>query len=275
MLVPMRLVLALVVFSGCTLLDPTREAEENERSRLDARYAGVVELRDNLVAREQEHAQILTALEPFRTWPDDATLAASVHPDAGVSSKQLGFYRVVTISSPGDAASAFLAAESLDTRGAGRVTVVRPGPPSFSVDVAVVQLPKAGATAASAPVFDESAVCFKACQQRRAFIVEQARRIDEVEAQLGLVKSLPRDKRALLDMLQTQGKLGEPHHAFFHVLATAPWASEVQEAWTSGPDVLLRMKPTFDPSTCETVLRSVASCAWDEKKRVVVLAPVK
>lgn len=276
MKLPMRLLLLVVVLSGCSLMDPTRESERDERTRLDFRYVVLTELKDNLEERRREHAQILTSLEPFRAWPDDAALAASVHPDAGISSKPLGFYRIVTITSPGSEASAFLAAELLDSRGAGRVTVVRPGPASFSVDVAVIPFPKsAAATGPRVPVFDESAICFQACQQRRAFIVEVARRTAEREAEVGAVKDLPGDKKLLSELLQIQEKFGRQHDAFFHLVAAAPWAREVEEAWTSGPELMLRMKPGFDPAACNAVLPSVASCTWNAEKRVVVLGPVK
>ncbi len=265
------------VLSGCGLLDPTREAERDQLARLDARYALLVETKDNLLERAREHAQILRGLEAFKAWPDDAALAASVHPDAGVSSKQLGFYRIVTISGPGNEASAFLTAEALDLRGTGRVTVIRPGAASFSVDVGVIPFPKPAAhPGPTAPVFDESAVCFKACQERRARVLETASRVDKLEAEIGTVKDLPRDKKAIFELLQIQARLGrETHEAVFHVLAAAPWASEVEEAWTSGPDVFLRMKPAFDPVTCEAMFRSVATCTWNADKRIVVLAPVK
>lgn len=273
----MRLVLLIVVLSGCSLMDRTREAERDEQSKLDYRYAILTELKDNLEERRLEHAQLLTALEPFDTWPDDAALAASVHPDAGSSSKPFAFYRVVTITSPGNEASAFAAAEQLDRRGTGRVTVVRPGPTSFSVDVAVISTPKlAPSTGPSVPVFDESATCFQSCQQRRLVILETAKRVAAREAEVGPVKNLPRDKERLSDLLQIQGKLGrDPHDSFFHLLAAVPWAREVEDASARGSELFLRVKPGFDPANCETVLRSVATCTWNADERVVVLGPVK
>lgn len=273
----MRLALVMLVFSGCGFIDPTREAERDELARLDARHAVLKELADNLVEREREHAQILMSLETFKVWPDDAALAASVHPDAGVSSRQLGFYRVVTINSPGSEASAFLAAESLDMLGSGRVTVVRPGSASFSVDVAITPFPKPAARSGpGVPVFDESAVCFTACQKRRLQVLETARRVDVLEVLVGAVKDLPRDKKVLSELLRIQDKLGrETHEALFHVLAAAPWAREVEEAWTIGPQLSLRMKPTFDPLACDAVLRSIATCTWNGEKRIVVLTPGK
>lgn len=271
----MRLLLPILVLSGCSLMDPTREAERDQRSRLDARYAGLIELKDNLEERRLEHAAIRTALEPFNSWPDDAALAASVHPDAGISSKPLAFYRVVTITSPGNEASAFAAAEQLDRRGAGRVTVVRPGPTSFSVDVAVIATPKSPApTGPSGPTFDTSATCFSACQRRRAELLEVASRVAQLEAEIGDVKNLPLDKKRLADLLQIQGKFGDRHDAFFHLLAALPCAREVEEASARGPELFLRMKPGFDRATCETVPSSVATCTWNAGERLVLLAPV-
>lgn len=261
---------ALVCFAACN--DLRDEVDEHTEMALDQ---GLAEKRPLLAAREQgERDQAaLRARRAAFVEVTQAELEALAGEGAKGALRPEGFFDVVTVGGAGAKAAALrYLRDALARSPTVAATTVELAAGSWSVSVAVTRVATSPAfkpkTYAPAP---DKSWCYASCRDRRKRIEAKAAELARLEAELGPLNDLLRDKKDVLNLESVRANfMSTPATlAVLDVLERAPWFDAGATAGFSRGDFSVAFSPGREAS-CDEALGALGSCSVERQGSVRV-----
>lgn len=261
----------LLLFLAC---NSTRDdADVAQEHALDLVLAEREDLEAHRALRQTEQDELNRVRSAFQP-VTSAELLALAGPDARiVRDTAEGFYDVVSLSGTGPRSVAFgFARAALARSRSVNLTELKPKESTWIVTLTVITpfVPMKPTKVSGFTPSADTSWCYSTCRVRQKRIVEKNARLTALEAALGGLVTLPKDRKLLHDLLEIDSKfIGEEVGSLLDQLESAPWLPADAEVSFSPAEVRLTTPPEAAPG-CSTTF---SSCVYDDAHHALVIKP--
>jgi len=259
----------VLLFLAC---NPSRDDADAAIERtLDLVLAERQDLEANRALRKAEQDELISARSAFRPVTSAELLSLAGTDAKVIKASPAGFYELVSISAPGARSAAIAFARAALARSKSvNLTELKLAEKSWLVTVAVLlspPSPKRATGSVFTPAADTS-WCYSSCRERQRRIVEKSAKLTALDASLGALVTLARDRKLLHELQRTDAKfIGDEVLPVLDSLESASWLPG-EGAMGFAPRDLRITAPAEAAPGCA---QAFSSCRYDDAHHALVI----